>query len=321
MPRGRNPRAGTFPPVRIPHWLLVGPLALAVLLLPRLRADDPTTLVLWPEGVPGYRADAPKEQDGPGGHVASVQNPTLTVCLPEIANGTAVIVCPGGSYASLSFEREGFVPAHWLNRLGVTAFILKYRLKEYGQPAPLRDILRAIRILRSRAAGLGVKADRIGVLGFSAGGHLGASAGTLFDAPEGRTGAALDAVSGRPDFMMLIYPVITMEDPYVHLHSRSDLLGDHPSEDLAKRWSPELQVTKECPPAFVVASEGDKTVPVENSLGFFEALRRAGVPAELHVYPKGEHGFGLRPGNGTTSDWPARAEDWMRQGGWLPAQK
>jgi acetyl esterase/lipase len=310
-----------MPPVRIPLKAFAGPLALAALLTAQLRAADPAIIVLWPEGVPGFRADSPPEKDTPDGHVSSVQHPTLTVCPPEAGNGTAVIVCPGGSYANLSFDHEGFVPAHWLNRLGVTAFILKYRLKEYGQPAPLRDILRAIRTVRSRAAEFGVKADRIGVLGFSAGGHLGASAGTLFDAPEGRTGAALDAVSGRPDFMMLIYPVITMEDPYVHLHSRSDLLGDHPSEDLAKRWSLELQVTKDCPPAFIVASEGDKTVPVENSLGFFEAMRRAGVPAELHVYPKGEHGFGLRPGNGTTSDWPARAEDWMRAGGWLPAQK
>ena len=307
--------------MKIPLGILGASLALAALLAPGVRAADPAIIDLWPEGVPGFRADAPQEKDTPAGHVSGVQHPTLTVCLPEAANGTAIIVCPGGSYANLAFEHEGFVPAHWLNRLGVTAFILKYRLKEYGQPAPLQDVLRAVRIVRSRAAKFGVNPDRIGILGFSAGGHLGASAGTLFDAPEGRTGAALDGVSGRPDFMMLIYPVITMEDPLVHKLSRTDLLGDHPSEDLMKRWSLEGQVTKDSPPAFLVAAEDDKTVPVENSLAFYEALRRAGVPSELHLYQRGGHGFGLRPGFGTAADWPARAEDWMRYGGWLPAQK
>jgi acetyl esterase/lipase len=301
--------------------MLFASLTVGALLAPRVRAADPAVIDLWPEGVPGFRPDAPSEKDTPPGHVSSVQRPTLTVCLPETPNGTAVIVCPGGSYSNLSFDHEGFVPAHWLNRLGVTAFILKYRLKEYGQPAPLRDVLRAIRTVRSRAGQFGVKADRVGVLGFSAGGHLGASAGTLFDAPEGRTGAALDSVSARPDFLMLIYPVITMEDPFAHKLSRTDLLGLNPSEDLVKRWSLEGQVTKDTPPTFLVAAEDDKTVPVENSLAFYEALRRAGVPAELHIYQRGGHGFGLRPGLGTASDWPARAEEWMRYGGWLPPQK
>jgi acetyl esterase/lipase len=300
---------------------LCASLAIASLFAAQARAADPAVIDLWPEGVPGFRPDAPAEKDTPPGHVSSVQHPTLTVCLPETPNGTAVIVCPGGSYANLSFDHEGFVPARWLNRLGVTAFILKYRLKEYGQPAPLRDVLRAIRTVRSRAAQFGINSDRLGVLGFSAGGHLGASAGTLFDAPEGRTGAALDAVSARPDFLMLVYPVITMEDPFAHKLSRTDLLGEHPTEDLIKRWSLEGQVTKNTPPTFLIAAEDDKTVPVENSLAFYEALRRAGVPAEMHVYQRGGHGFGLRPGLGTTSDWPARAEEWMRYGGWLPPQK
>jgi acetyl esterase/lipase len=240
---------------------------------------------------------------------------------PDSPNGTAAIVCPGGSYANLSYEGEGIKPALWFNRLGVTAFILKYRLKEYGQPAPLQDILRAIRTVRSRAAEFGLRPDRIGVLGFSAGGHLVASAGTLFDAPEGRTGAPLDAVSGRPDFVMAIYPVITMEDPFSHERSRTDLLGAHPSSELVRRWSLELQVTKEASPTFMAVAEDDATVPVENSLNFYEALRSAGVPSELHVYQKGGHGFGLKPGLGPTSGWTDRAEEWMRLNGWLPAAK
>jgi acetyl esterase/lipase len=304
--------------MKIPVPARTALLGVSALLCPALRAADPQVIDLWPEGVPGLHANATPEVVGQGGRLSNINHPTLTVCLPEVANGTAVIICPGGSYSILSFDHEGFVPAHWLNRLGVTAFIIKNRLKEYGQPAPLQDILRAIRAVRSRAAEFGVKDGRIGVLGFSAGGHLAASAGTLFDAPEGRTGAALDSVSGRPDFMMLVYPVITMEDPFAHKVSRSSLLGANPPADAVRRWSLELQVTSACPPAFLVATEEDKTVPVENSLNFYEALRLAGVPAELHVYQAGRHGFGLNPGNGPTSDWPDRAEDWMRFRGLLP---
>jgi acetyl esterase/lipase len=306
----KNPRA------------ILGPaLAAALCSSPMLRAADPQVIDLWPEGVPGLHADATPEKTDRGGGISNVNHPTLTVLRPEAPNGTAVIVCPGGAYLHLSFQHEGLVPAKALNGIGVTAFIIKNRLKEYGQPAPLQDILRAIRLVRSRAAEFGVQPDRIGVLGFSAGGHLAASAGTLFDAPEGRTGAALDAVSGRPDFMMLIYPVITMEAPYAHVGSRDALLGKPATPELVRRWSLEQQVTKDSSPAFLVATEEDKTVPIENSLQFYEALRKAGVSAELHAFQKGPHGFGLNPGNGPTSEWPARAEDWMRFHGWLPAAK
>jgi acetyl esterase/lipase len=302
----------------------ISPIACAALwlagLLPQsLRAADPTVVDIWPEGVPGLHAGAGPEDTSHAGSFANINHPTITVYLPNVPNGTAAIVCPGGSYARLSYESEGVKPALWLNRLGVTAFILKYRLKEYGQPAPLQDVLRAIRTVRSRAAEFGVKPDRVGALGFSAGGHLVASAGALFNAPEGRTGAALDSVSGRPDFVMAIYPVITMEEPYAHLHSRADLLGEHPSSEVARRWSLELQVTRETSPTFMAVAEDDATVPVENSLNFYAALHSAGVPAELHVYAKGGHGFSLKPGMGPASEWPDRAEEWMRFNGWLPA--
>ena len=307
--------------MRTPTTVLRAALALAGFLPSMLHAADPVFIDLWPEGVPGLKADAGPERNLAGGGVANIHHPSLTVYRPDAPNGTAVIVCPGGAYTYLSFRHEGIVPAQWLNRLGVTAFIIKNRVKEYGQPAPLQDILRAIRVLRSRAAEFGIQPDRIGVIGFSAGGHLSASAGTLFDAAEGRTGAPLDAVSGRPDFMMLIYAVLTMEKPYVHMGSRTNLLGPAPADELVKRWSLETQVTKDSSPAFLVATEEDRTVPVENSLQFYEALRKAGVPAEMHLYQKGAHGFGLNPGNGPTSEWPARAEEWMRFHGWLPTRK
>jgi acetyl esterase/lipase len=283
-------------------------------------AAEPQVIEIWPEGVPGLKADASPEKHE-GSNVGNIHHPSLTVfpAPADKANGTAVIICPGGGYARLSFTNEGTSPAAWLNSLGVTAFILKYRVKEYGHPSPLQDVLRAIRLVRSRAAEFGLKADRIGVLGFSAGGHLGASAGTLYDAPEGRTGAALDAVSGRPDFLLLAYPVITMTLPYAHAGSRLNLIGEHPEPALVDHLSPELQVTKNTPPTFLVATEEDKTVPVQNSLIFFDALKKAGVPAELHIYQKGAHGFGLKPGL-ETSEWPMLAANWLRLNHLIPTQ-
>ena len=284
----------------------------------RAAAAEPV-ITLWPEGVPGLRADASKEIDADE-HVANVHEPTLTGYAAPVAKagGTAMIVCPGGAYARLAWEKEGVETARWLNGLGVTAFVLKYRLAEYGHPAPLRDVLRAIRIVRARAAEFGVRPDRIGVLGFSAGGHLAASAGTLYDAPEGRTGAALDAVSARPDFLVLIYPVITMTDSHTHAGSRQNLLGDHPTEAQIDHLSLEKQVTARTPPAFLLTTFEDATVPAENSVAFFEAMRHAGVPAELHAFQKGPHGFGLRPaGVGPAAGWPALCEQWLRLNGWL----
>ena len=273
---------------------------------------------LWPEGVPGAQPNGGVEYIKEG-RVYNVQVPTLTwfPAPPDKANGAVAIVCPGGSYMRLSITNEGNSLAQWLNSLGVSVFILKYRLKEYGHPAPLRDVLRAVRIVRSRAAEFGVDPHRLGVFGSSAGGHLAACAGTLYDHPAGQTGAALDAVSARPDFLVMQYPVILMEGPYVHKDSRDSLLGKNPSPGLVALLSVDRQVTKGTPPAFLVATAEDKSVPLENAVAFYTALRRAGVPAELHLYEKGPHGFGLRQDLGPTSEWPLRAGEWMRANGWL----
>ncbi len=295
---------------------------LAALLAHAARAEGPNFIPLWPEGVPGALPNGGAERIEDG-RVYNVQIPTLTA-FPAPAGtavGTAVIICPGGSYGRLAVVREGNELVKRLNTIGVSAFILKYRLAEYGHPAPLRDVLRAIRLVRSRAQELGVRADRIGVLGSSAGGHLAASAATLFDAPEGRTGTALDAVSGRPDFVALLYPVITMTDPFTHALSRRNLLGEAPPPALIERLSLEKQVTARTPPIFLVHTEEDASVPLENSVLFFEALRRAGVPAEMHIYEKGRHGFGTDAGLGPTSEWPKRLEEWMRAHGWLDPPK
>jgi len=282
------------------------------------RGVEAQVIELWPEGVPGLRADAAPEilKDD---RVSAVHTPTLT-SFPapvDIANGTAVIMCPGGAYSRLAVSTEGMGAVKWLNALGVHVFILKYRLKEYGQPAPLRDVLRAVRLVRSRAAEFGIDPKRIGVAGSSAGGHLAACSGTLFNEPIGRTGHALDAMSARPDFLILQYPVIMMKPPFVHAGSRENLLGKTPSPELVDMYSVNERVTKETPPTFLMATQEDKSVPADNALSFYQALRAAGVSAEIHIYPNGPHGFGFRTDLGPTSDWPKRAEEWLRFRGLL----
>lgn len=281
-------------------------------------ASRPETIPIWPEGVPGLLPTAAPEVEVDA-RVSNVHAPTLTAYPAPDANrnGTAVVVCPGGAYRRLAIDKEGTAVAAWLNSLGVTAFVLKYRLQEYGHPAPLRDVLRAIRLLRSQASRWRIATDRIGVMGFSAGGHLASSAGTLFDSPDGRTGAELDRVSARPDFMVLVYPVIVMGGPHVHAGSRDSLLGPDASGALVDRLSTNLQVTGQTSPAFLVHGGTDQSVPPENSLLLYAALRKAGVPAELHVYQEGVHGVGLEPNHGPISDWPKRCADWMAVRGLL----
>jgi len=300
--------------------LLLGVSLLAVVMIPVAASPQPPSaatpqvIPIWPEGVPGGLPNATPEIVEEGGRVSNVHVPTVAVypAAPAVANGTAVVVCPGGGYARLAADHEGDAVAKWLNGLGVSAFVLRYRLKEYGHPAPLRDVLRAIRLVRSEAAKWKVDPARIGVLGFSAGGHLASSAATLFDAPEGRTGAPLDTVSARPDFAILVYPVISLKPPYYHSGSKVNLIGEKAAPDLVDHLCTDLQVTPRTPPTFLVHGGTDATVAPENSVLFYSALRRAGVPAEMHLYQEGPHGIGLKPGYGPMSDWPARCAEWMK---------
>jgi acetyl esterase/lipase len=283
------------------------------------HAAEPRVIPLWPEGVPDLKADAGPEKEE-NGRFTNIHHPTLLVYPPpgEKANNTAVIYAPGGGYVRVAAGPNGGEVTRWLNSLGVTVFLLKYRHADYGHPAPLRDALRAVRLIRSRAAEFSVDPNHVGMLGGSAGGHLTASAGTLFDAPEGRTGAELDRVSGRPDFMILVFPVISMQDPYAHGTSRRALLGGAPTDEMMRRLSVDQQVTKDTSPTFLVHSSEDTTVVVENSLLFYQAMRRAKAPIEMHLYPKGPHGSGMSPSLGPTADWPKLCETWMRFNGWLP---
>jgi len=287
-------------------------------------ASGPRVLPLWPEGVPGAKPELGPNRVDQDGRSTNITEPTLTVYPAAVdrANGTAVIICPGGGYVRQSTRREGEQYAHWLSTLGVTSFVLTYRQVEFGHPAPLQDVLRAVRLVRAQAAQFQVDAGRIGVMGSSAGGHLAASAGTLFDHPLGRTGAALDAVSARPDFLLLMYPVIAMDGAAAHAGSRKALLGAEPRTEDVELMSVARQVTARTPPTLLVHTQADASVPVENSILFYQALTRAKVPAEMVLYEHGAHGMGMRDGLGTASAWPRRAEEWLRDRGLLnPAQK
>jgi acetyl esterase/lipase/lysophospholipase L1-like esterase len=275
----------------------------------------PLVIPLWPEGVPGLKPNAGPEVEI-NGRFTNIHNPTITMYAPDVAksSGVAIIYSPGGGYVRVG---DGKTDARWLNSLGITVFVLKYRLNDYGHPAPLQDVLRAIRIVRSRAADFGIRPDRIGVMGGSAGGHLSACAATMWDSSEGKTGHALDAVSARPNFAALIYPVITMADPFVHKGSRRALFGDNPTPDQIESFSLEKRVRTNTPPVFLVATMADKSVPVENSLKFYQALRDAGVPAELHTYAAGAHGNSRDEQYGPTAKWPERCEEWLRFNKWI----
>lgn len=282
-----------------------------------LNAGKPDDIPLWPEGVPGLLADAGPERIKP----ATASNIHHPVLIPrpapaDKATGTAVIICPGGGYGRLALEQTEPVAA-WFNSIGVSVFVLRYRLSQYGQPAPLRDVLRAIRMLRAHAADHHIAPDRVGVIGFSAGGHLASCAATLYDDPDGKTGAPLDETSARPDFAILMYPVISMRDPIAHHNSRKNLLGGSPTAELVAKYSTDEQVTKHTPPALLIAASDDRVVLVENSIRFYQALNRAGVPASLVIYHEGRHGFGMQQDRGTASAWPRCCEDWLRANGWL----
>ncbi len=296
---------------------------MCALLTSPLPATTAVSLPLWPEGVPAARPEIGPEQVDANGWVTRIAAPSLQVVSPAIdrPNGTAVIICPGGGYVGLSRQREGFQYANWLSALGVTSFVLTNRVGDYGHPAPLQDVLRAVRLVRSRAAEFHLDPDRIGVMGSSAGGHLAACAGTLFDHAAGKTGAALDAVSARPDFLILMYPVITLDDPVAHAGSRQALLGPSPAPELLRLLSVEKQVTAATPPTLLIHTQEDQTVPVDNSILFFQALTRAHVPAEMYLFEHGGHGMGMRDGLGTASEWPRRVEEWLRARGLLTSAR
>lgn len=272
--------------------------------------DDAKPMPLWNGNIPFAKSDDPKDI------------PTLTAYLPakDKANGTAVVVCPGGGYGALAMGHEGTDIARWLNERGIAAFVLKYRIASKTlsapiHPAPLTDAQRAIRTVRSKAAEWGVDPNKVGIWGFSAGGHLASSAATHFDKGNADASDPIDKVSCRPDFAILGYPVISMKVPYTHGGSRNNLLGKNADDKLVESFCNDQAVTKETPPTFLFHTDEDKAVPPMNSILFYAALKKHGVPAELHIYEKGAHGVGLAPldkfKDKGLSAWPDRLNDWL----------
>jgi acetyl esterase/lipase len=237
---------------------------------------------------------------------------------PDKASGAAIVVCPGGGYGHLAMGHEGADVAKWLNSLGVSAYVLKYRIApKYHHPAPLNDAQRAVRTVRAKAKEWGFDPARIGIMGFSAGGHLASTVATHFDSGKTDSSDPIDQVSCRPDFAILGYPVISFTAPYTHKGSLKNLLGESPDPQLVQGLSNETQVTPQTPPTFLLHTNGDTGVPPENSVAFYLALRKAGVPAELHIYEQGRHGLGLAPDVLAVSSWPGRCADWLQVRGIL----
>ena len=279
------------------------------------------TLPLWPEGIPNYKETGAVEKWDTSDIIAvtNVQNPEIAVYLPakRQATGQAVIICPGGGYWALAYDFEGIDVAKWLNSKGIAGIVLKYRLPTSdGQivpyESPLMDAKQAMRLVRYHAEEWNINPERIGIMGFSAGGHLASTLGTHFDYGNSYSTDLVERISCRPDFMILMYPVITMTKPFMHKGSRNALIGEFPETALAENYSNELQVTDDTPPTFLIHAGDDKGVPVTNSLVFYQALVDNDVPAEMHIYPTGGHGFSLAINKGHLSQWTDSCIEWIK---------
>lgn len=279
---------------------------------------------LWDNNIPGsiasksYKEEFRKDAAGNVTGLSKVSVPTLSIFLPENANGTAVVILPGGGYGHLAIDKEGYKVAKWFNSLGVTAFVLKYRLPSNEimkdkSLAPLADAQMAVRKVREKASKWNLDLTKIGILGFSAGGHLAATISNRFDE---KISSEKGDVHARPDFSILIYPVISMFKDITHEGSRANLLGEKPTEAAVNNFSMEKMVRQTTPPTFLVHATDDATVPVENTLRYYQALKDNKVPVELHIYEKGGHGFGMGR-EGTSVNWPASLEQWLQQNGFV----
>ncbi|MGF7232386.1 alpha/beta hydrolase [Arachidicoccus sp.] len=297
---------------------------IVLLLFLSLHVRAQREIPLYNGHIPNSKKDTVSEKMGTWGndnyYLTNIKNPTLTIYLPKPNNatGTAIVICPGGGYGAVAINHEGYQIAEAFQKMGVAAFVLKYRLpsdlsminKSIG---PLQDAQRAIQLVKENAKEWHIDTARVGIAGFSAGGHLAACIGTHF---QHNYIVNKNGISFRPTFMVLGYPVISFTDSLTHRGSRDNLIGKNPSEKLIREFSNELQVTSNTPPAFIFQAENDATVEVENSIIFFQALHKHGVNAELLIYPKGSHGFGLN--NPTTSSkWINECQKWMMSNGWL----
>jgi len=291
-----------------------------------LPAQD-MVLPLFPEGIPCASENeihVKENNNGSQRRISQVQNPEIAVYLPakSLANGTGVVICPGGGYTLLAWDWEGSWMAKWFNEMGVAAFVLKSRLprwesEECKDKVALMDAQRAMRLVRSKATEWRLDPERIGIMGFSAGGHLASTASTHFDGGDAQASLAVDRFSSRPDFSILMYPVVSMDTTIAHMGSRRNLIGTNPSAEMEEYYSNEKQITAETPPALLIHADNDRSVIPENSVAYYLGLRKHGVPAALHIFESGGHGFSFAEGRGDVEGWPSVAKDWLRGRGFL----
>lgn len=296
--------------VSIGMMILAGVLGWGMRAKAQTAMPSQTVLPLWTGRAPAAVGDTDADK------------PTLTIFLPTAnPTHTGVVIAPGGGYQNLAMDKEGYAVARWLNERGVAAFVLKYRLgPAYHHPVELGDALRAMRTVRSRAAEYGIDAGKVGMWGFSAGGHLTASTGTLATQGDSASADPAERQPSRPDFLVLAYPVITMTDPVAHASSRKFLLGEHPDPASIELLSTEKQVTPRTPPTFLFATTDDDVVPVMNSVLFYSALVANKVPAEMHLFQHGPHGVGLAQGFPDLKVWPDLLAAWMRARGYMASR-
>lgn len=271
-----------------------------------------TIVSLWPNKIPNQQITDEVEHIESTGiiRISKVQKPTIEVFLPakNNATGQAVLICPGGGYGILAYDWEGTDIAKWLNSKGIAAFVLKYRLPNSksvieSHKAPLQDAMRALRMIRYNAQKYNIEENQIGIMGFSAGGHLASTLGTHYNGVMYTATDSIDQESARPDFMALIYPVISMQEGVTHRGSKKNLLGKVPTTELVNKFSNELQVTSDTPPTFLIHASDDKAVPVQNSILMYSSLIKNSVPTEMHIYPKGGHGFSFGHKQGHVNSW------------------
>ncbi|MBN1951153.1 MAG: alpha/beta hydrolase [Bacteroidales bacterium] len=309
--------------IHLPRYLL--PLLLLGVLLGSCKPEQGQIIPLWEGKAPGseqvsmteIRNNVNLNIFNPNRAIRQIQDPTIEIFRPEKPNGTSVLICPGGGYWMIIYDKEGIDIAKWFNSIGVTAFVLKYRLPAEGhangKDIPLQDAQRAVRIIRANAANWQLDPNRIGILGTSAGGHLAALLGTSYSRETYPRRDSIDLISPRPDFMILLYAVISMDPAFTHQGSLHALLGEDPPEELIRKYSAETLVDENTPPAFIVASENDHTVSPENSRLFHQVLEEKGIPVEMHIFPRGGHGFSVKKSNYAGSRWPGMCESWLRK--------
>lgn len=278
-----------------------------------LTAQD-FTLKVWPGGAPDHNGMNELEEQYDGGRVRNVSEAELYVYLPDKDHnsGAAVVICPGGGYWIEAMDHEGYAMAEWLSGRGIAGIVLKYRLPFGHHGIPSGDARQAMRIVRMHAEEWNIDPAKVGIAGSSAGGHLASTVGTRFDYGNREASTPLERLSSRPDFMLLLYPVITLRESFGHMGSRKNLLGPGNNWALVSRYSNELHVSAETPPAFLVLADDDTAVPPRNSVEFYLALKEKNVPAEMHIFREGGHGFGMNKTGMPVDQWPELFYDWLK---------